>query len=268
MNAQEQNQLTTLLQNLDQAASQLTAAAKDADADRLIRQALADRPDIAYLLVQRHLLLAQALQSAQARIQSLEQTTRPTAGSFLGNGQPPAASTNAYGQPVGAHMVGSAPAPQAAAASPTPTPAGTSAGRGPGGGSFLGTAAAAATGVLGGALLFQGIEHLMGGGHEYQGGNDWAGASEPTGVTNITENFYGPDAAANPADTADSGWSNNAPTDTDGTLNSGFDDPAANPVDTQFASQDDNGFAPDLGDDSGGGFFDGLFGDGGDDGWL
>ena len=40
-----------------------------------------------------------------------------------------------------------------------------------GGGSFLGTAAAAAVGTIGGSLLFNGIRNLMGGGHPAAFGN-------------------------------------------------------------------------------------------------
>jgi hypothetical protein len=40
-----------------------------------------------------------------------------------------------------------------------------------GGGSFLGTAAAAAVGTIGGSLLFSGIRNLMGGGHPAAFGN-------------------------------------------------------------------------------------------------
>lgn len=265
MNAQEQTLLTTLLRNLDQAAVALAPQAKDAEADRLIHQALAQRPDIAYLLVQRHLLLEQALQSAQARIGELERNAPASSagGSFLGSSS--TGATNVYGQAI-------SPAAAQPTAQPTAVPAvaAASAGRGVGGGSFLGTAAATATGVIGGALLFQGIEHLMGGGQGFMGGNGWAGATEPTEVTNITENFYGTEPNGAGMGTADAGWSNSLPND-------GFDDPAADPANPKYASLDDDGFDPGFGgsaaDDSGGGPFDGFLGDGffgggDDDGWV
>lgn len=278
MNAQEQTLLTGLLHNLDQAAEQLAPQAKDADAERLIRQALSERPDIGYLLVQRHLLLEQALQSAQARIKTLEQTV-PQAGStgsggFLGSAPATAGAANVYGQPMWGASAGRweetrpAAAPAASVSAPTspPSPA-------QGGSSFLGAAAATATGVLGGALLFQGIEHLMGGGHGLLGGNGgWGGNAAPTDVTNITENFYdtGSSSASDPMAGGDSGWSN-TPLDggSSNGLDTGFDDPSSNPINPQTAGQDDWS-GQTASDDSGdsGGLFDGLFGDGGDDGWV
>jgi hypothetical protein len=275
MNAQEQTLLTALLHNLDLAADQLAPQAKDADAERLIHQALFERPDIGYLLVQRHLLLEQALQSAQARIKTLEQTV-PAAGSmgsgsFLGSAPAAVGAANVYGQPMGGPSAGrweetrpaAAPAAAVAPTSPPPGPA-------QGGSSFLGAAAATATGVLGGALMFQGIEHLMGGGHGLMGGNDWGGNAAPTDVTNITENFYGSNPASDPTAGGSSGWSN---TPLDGGsfsgLDTGFDDPASNPINPQTAGQDD-WTSQTASDDSGdsGGLFDGLFGDGGDDSWV
>lgn len=259
MNVQEHTLLTTLLLNLDQAAAPLTPQAKDAEADRLIRQAFNDRPDIAYLLVQRHLLLEQAMQQAQARIAELERAPQVSeqagARSFLGQ-TPPGGTTNVYGQPVQAS--GAVPPVSSPPIAPTQSPAmNAAAAKGVAGGSFLGTAAATATGVLGGALLFQGIEHLMG------GGQSWAGTPNPVEITNITENVDGADAGAPTSEMTDAGWSSVAPDrETNPGLESGFDDPGANPVDPQYASLDAGS------DDTGGGLFDGLFGDGGDDGWV
>lgn len=262
MNTQEHSLLTDLLNNLDQAASQLAPPAKDAEADQLIRQALAARPEIAYLLVQRQLLLEQAMQNAQARIQQLEQAESASKstdrGSFLGGAVGASSgAANVYGQsmsnpaPVRQEQAVNSAASGAAAATPPPRP-------GALGGSFLGTAAAAATGVVGGALLFQGIEHLMGGG--------WGGNTVPADTSNITENFYGTDAspASDAMNAPGSGWSN-----TSTGADSGFDDPASNPIDPSSSGLGD-GVDQAAWDDTGdsGGLFDGLFGDGGDDGWL
>ena len=68
MNAQES---TLLTQFLDQLAA-ARAEAKDADADRLIREACARQPDAAYLLVQRALQLEQALDVSQAEVARLQ----------------------------------------------------------------------------------------------------------------------------------------------------------------------------------------------------
>lgn len=248
MNTQERALLTNLLNNLKETANGATNLAKDPEAAQMISETLTAAPDSAYLLVQRHLLLEMALERAQEQIKTLQSGA---SGSFLGGvstpgSSPSSAQTNAYGQPVGR-------------AEPTPTyaaPASAPAAARPsfGGGSFLGTAAATATGVLGGALLFQGIEHLMGGG---MGGSTMAGNLPTEEVTNITENFYGSSPDMN-TDLSSGGWDNAAMSNTDS--NSVFDDPTADP--TQF---DNDGLFDQS--DSGGGFFDGLFG-GGDDDWV
>ncbi|OZB82207.1 MAG: hypothetical protein B7X28_03880 [Halothiobacillus sp. 13-55-253] len=205
MNTQEHTLLTDLLNKLKEAAPG-AAAAKDPEADRLIRDTLATTPDAAYLLVQRHLLLEMALERAQAELKAIQ---AKASGSFLGR------ST----------------------------------------GYALGTAAATATGVLGGALLFQGIEHLMGGG---LGGSALAGNQPVEDVTNLTENVYESPADMS-ADTASGGWDNASMADN----SSAFDDPMADPIGPM---QSDNSGLFDQ-DNSGGGLFDGLFG-GGDDDWV
>ncbi|MHB1230705.1 MAG: DUF2076 family protein [Halothiobacillus sp.] len=288
MNAQEHTLLTQLLSNLQQAASQLPPDARDMQAAQQIAQAFSADTKMAYLLTQRHLLLEQALQNAQTRIQALEHDAArndPEASSFLGGAphgwsQPTATAaqiagsqTNAYGQPIGNPMGGTPSyAPTAAMSAAPAANAGSRPGSSLGGGSFLGTAAAAATGVVGGALLFQGIEHLMGGGNQgLMGGNGFESSAMPTeNVTNVTENFYGTDTAstADNTSTADtsSGWDSSA-----------FNDPSADPINDPmggsgagFDSAADNSglFDQSSGDDSGG-FFGGLFGGGsGDDDWV
>jgi hypothetical protein len=136
----------------------------------MISRAVAQQPDAPYLLVQRAMLLDQALNSAKAQIAQLQnelQSSRSSgAGSFLG-------SATAWG-----HSAPSTPRPAAGYSaqtqSPTPmqnaTPAAPAARPGflgGGGGSFLGNMAATAAGVAGGAFLFQGIENLLG--HHNQG---------------------------------------------------------------------------------------------------
>lgn len=290
MNAQEHSLVTQLLGNLQQAASQLAPQAIDADANALISNTFNSNPHIAYLLTQRHLLLEQALHNAQTHIQSLEQklaqtpSSTPEASSFLGGASSgwhnpaPTAELNAYGQPIGRAAPANAanglqnPMPNAGTAAPMPAMnAAPAANRSNfGSGSFLGTAAAAATGVVGGALLFQGIEHLMGGGNAgLMGGSGLAGNALPSeNVTNVTENYYGneasPDLSA--ADTG-GGWDNAA-----------FNDPAADPVNdpgndlsNNWDNTADNSSLFDTsGNDDSGGFFGGLFGggDSGDDDWV
>jgi hypothetical protein len=87
MTPQEKDLLTTLLDRLRNAPRQ----SKDPEADTLIRQALADQPDLPYYLVQTVLIQDLSLHQAQQRIGDLEkqladaqQAAKPSVGSFLG----------------------------------------------------------------------------------------------------------------------------------------------------------------------------------------
>jgi hypothetical protein len=176
MNQQESQLLQSFLDQL----VQVRGITKDRDADAMIARALSQQPDAAYLLTQRALLQDQALEAAQARIVELErQAAAPSApaaaSSFLSGGgwgrRPQAASTPAVetsvtGRPLPANRMAAVP-PAASAGF----------GRATGGG-FLPTMAATAAGVIGGAFLFQGIQHLMNSGASAQpAGNAAADAS-------------------------------------------------------------------------------------------
>lgn len=172
MTPQENEKLQQFLGQLSQAQG----VQRDPEADAMISAAVSRQPDAAYLLVQRTLLQDQALQVAQARIAELEkQALAPApapAASFLGGAdawgnsartRPDAvaspAAPSAYPQAGGAPL---APAYQAGAApAAAPAQGGFLGGMG-GGSNFLGTMAATAAGVAGGAFLFQGIGNLMG----------------------------------------------------------------------------------------------------------
>ena len=168
MNPQE----TQLLQDFLNQLTRAQAGTKDRQAQILITRAFAQQPDAAYLLVQRALLLEQALKQAKAQIAKLQQQSS----SFVGY-RPPS--------PGPAPVPGTAPAP--AYAQPTQA-ASRSAEAGSPWGSFLGNAAATAAGVAGGAFLFQGLEHLTG--HD----GEFTGASVPAEtVENVTVNNYGSD---------------------------------------------------------------------------
>jgi len=174
--------------------------AKDPEADALIYQRLAPLPDAPYLLVQRALLLEQALEAAQQQIVRLQQNpphTEPP--SFLSPSAVPGfgrAPSQAYMPPPASYP----PDPAAQAAPPAPSgwrerlfgaPAAAPA-AGPG---FLGQAATTAAGVAGGMFLFNGLENLLGrhtGSGLLGGGNAsmFGGALLPqeTVVQNITTN--------------------------------------------------------------------------------
>lgn len=202
MTPQEQTLLEDFLARLRAAAG----TARDPQADALIRERLAGQPDASYLLVQRALLLEQALASAKAEIARLQQGGA-SASSFLGQGLgaapppplPPAAPAAAPGWRE--RLFGGA-AEQAAPAAP--------AARGSG---FLGTAATTAAGVAGGMFLFEGLEGLFGG----HSGGGFPGGGRDVVVENVTNNYYdapgnqdfaagGDDFAGNGFDDGDDSW--------------------------------------------------------------
>ncbi len=221
MTPQEQQLLDDFLGRL---ASVDSVPNKDAQADAMIRQRLAGRPDATYLLVQRALLLERALEAARQQIAQLQQQQAAaggSGGSFLGGANPPdiafgrGAAPAGYGPgaPVAPPMAAAAaPAPgwrdrlfgSGGAAAPAPAPAAAAA-AGP---SFLGQAARTAAGVAGGMFLFNGLGNLLGhhggGGGLFGGANGLLGGTSPqeTVVQNITnENFF-PDEQAGSRDDA------------------------------------------------------------------
>jgi len=170
-----------LVDDLFDRLSRVENAPRDPDAAAAMAQGLRKAPNAVYALVQTVLVQDEALKRANSRIQELEAAGAPAqnqSGGFLdsvretmfGQSQPRGSVPNVrppeitsrpvwnsgqvmqkvqspgqydqapYGQPYGA--------PQAA----------------PGGGSFLGTAAAAAAGMVGGSLLLGSIRSMMGGG--------------------------------------------------------------------------------------------------------
>lgn len=185
MNNQEREQLGHFLQQL----ADVKLAQKDQDADEMIRQATARQPDAAYLLVQRAMLLEQALNNAKQQIADLQaqvQSARPQSASGFLNNDP-------WSQPAPTAAVpgaGSYQMPRYAA----PAPAAPSGGFLGGGSSFLGNVATTAAGVVAGSFLFQGIENLLG----HHGSSAW-GQMPMAGGEHITEyttvnNYYGDDA--------------------------------------------------------------------------
>ena len=179
MTPQERQMIDDLFDRL----ARLESAPRDPDAVTAIAQGLRQAPNAVYALVQTVLVQDEALKHANSRIQELEAGGAPAqqqSGGFLdsmrgaifGQEQPHGSVPNVpppssrpvwnsgqvmqqaqspgrydqgpYGQPYGA--------PQA----PMGGPMG-------GGGSFLGTAAAAAAGMVGGSLLLGSIRSMMGG---------------------------------------------------------------------------------------------------------
>lgn len=198
MNPQERQLVNDLFERL----SRLEAAPRDADAIAAISQGLARAPNAIYPLVQTVLVQDEALKRANARIEELEghAPAQESQGGFLDsmrgaifgqqqkNGSVPSVRAGDAGRPVWntAPPVQPGPGPGTAPyAQPDPR---AQQGAGMGGGSFLGTAAAAAAGMIGGSLLMNSIGGLMGGnkhgfgdassmgkGNEGGAGSPWAG---------------------------------------------------------------------------------------------
>jgi len=235
MNAQERDQLNQLLKQL----VEVRLAAKDPEAESLIREAATQQPDATYLLVQRTLLLDQALINAKTRIDDLQNQLQRSktaqSNSFLSNdpwAQPAAAGSGPV-PGVGSYQIPrNAQQPQqqqqqqqqaTVAASPF----------GGGGSSFLGNVATTAAGVVAGSFLFQGIENLMGGGHHASGFGQQALNDHNVPDQTVINNYYGDDAKQ----LADNNDSHDSYAD-----NSDSND--------FFASNDDDSFVDDDTDDS------------------
>jgi hypothetical protein len=234
MTPQENQALQTLLSQL----TQVKGITKDPQAEAMIADAVARQPDAAYLLVQRSMILEQALDAAKAQISDLQkqlQHAQPQdanknfldANSWGNTGADMERSVaradtgagterSVTGAEIPANMPrqNAVPAPNAArAASPGFL--------GGGAGSMLGTMAATAAGVAGGAFLFQGIGNLLGN-HPQQVASEHLDKKEAA-PANAAEN----DASAQNPDTAlnnDMEPADDTTTDDLFASDSGFDD--------------------------------------------
>ena len=182
-----------LLDELFDRLESLESAPRDPDAVRAINEGLRRAPNALYPLVQTALVQDEALKQADARIRELEaelgigQPQPPQQGGFLDNmrdavmgkreqeqrgsvpsvragAEPsaaPAAPQSPWRNTTGMQGGGYRQEPGYAPAPPQQAPAQAA---GMGGGSFLGTAAATAAGVVGGALLANSFRGMFGGG--------------------------------------------------------------------------------------------------------
>src|SRR5512145_2263208 len=168
MTPEERNLVIELFDRL----GTLEDAQRDPEAERLISDGLRQAPNAPYALVQTVLVQDEALKRADARIRELEGGAEPARDtSFLGGMR-----DSLFGRREGRGSVPSVRPAEAAPGGMSPAwQGGTQAqampgGYGPGpasapmapGGSFLGTAAAAAAGVIGGSLLMSSIRSMMG----------------------------------------------------------------------------------------------------------
>jgi uncharacterized protein len=201
---QERDQLTQFLSALENAA----VGNKMPEAEKLIKETLARQPDAGYLLVQRCLLMDQALQNAHSQIASLQQRFKENEAarqnSFLGSnpwGKAPVSNTASAAVPgAGNYQM---PANARNAGAPPAAPWQAQPGQGS---SFLGNIATTAAGVVAGSFLFQGIEGLM---HHQNGGYFSGNEGHEAAVDQTTiNNYYGSENTGNDNgyDTADNGF--------------------------------------------------------------
>jgi hypothetical protein len=234
-----------LLQDFLNQLTQARGVPKDPEAEAMIARAVAEQPDAPYLLVQRALLLEQALNNAKAEMSALQSQARGA-----GQGAPAFLDPNAWGNSGAARPAPAsqpyqaAPQPYQAAPQPYQMPAqaqapASSPGFLRGGmGGMLGNVAATAAGVAGGAFLFQGLEHLLGN----HAGNGFLGTQ--SGFNSLTQpveetinNFYGSDPTKNLADNAGADTSNNLVDNSSSDTSSAPDDT----LDSDFTDDSDDG---------------------------
>jgi len=251
---------------------------KDPDAEDLIRRNVTEFPAAPYLMAQTILVQEHALNGAQARIGALEKeladaraSRSSQSTSFLGGlrqafggspdrgPDPPAASHGSWATRVGAAAPQSyQPPPSQPGSYQQPPyqqppyqqpPAYAASNTGGGSGGFLHSALSTAAGVAGGALVFQGIERLLGHtmspfGSPFGYGAGFGGSSlgSPWGATpmeNVTVNNYydtPPDGAGSDQRLADG----NLPSD-DPAIQDADYVPDADPTDNGGGSDFDGG---------------------------
>ena len=196
MTPQEQELINGLFERL----SQLEAQPRDPEAERLIAQGLSRAPHAIYALVQTVLVQDEALKLANARIEQLQAVAgsgqEPRAsGGFLDNMRDALFGHPEERRPSSVPPAGAPPRPNYAPPPPSSPPPsyGPQGGAMPqgypppsGGPSFLGTAAAAAAGTIGGSLLLGGIRNMLGGsGHgAFAGTFDGLSGAQPVEVIN------------------------------------------------------------------------------------
>jgi|CXWL01.1.fsa_nt_gi hypothetical protein len=169
MTPQERQLVAELFDRL----ASLETTPRDAEAERAMADGLARAPHAIYPLVQTVLLQDEALRRADTKIRELEGSGHaPQSGGFLDTMRSALFPSRGVGTSVPSVSPSSSgdsrwgPGAQAAAPATPAAPMATA----PQGSSFLGTAAASAAGVIGGALLYNSISSMFGHqGHAFAG---------------------------------------------------------------------------------------------------
>jgi hypothetical protein len=243
-----------LVEELFERLATLESRPREADAEQAVMAGLRKAPNATYALVQTVLLQEEALKKADQRIRELEAgdaSPPQQEGGFLdsmrdavfgqrprGSVPPTGGSDRPMGVPPGFRTgSGYPPNDPYAAQMPPQQPQGSA------GGSFLGTAAAAAVGVIGGTMLMNSMRGMLGSGH--------AANSAPTTAADLS----GSGSSANPwggGDASSSDLARQAGLDHMGQSGSGsgsgnraglFDqsDAAEEPYDTAEGGYEDDG---------------------------
>jgi hypothetical protein len=195
-----------LIDELFDRLGQLESKPRDPEAENAIIEGLRRAPNAAYALVQTVLVQDEALRRANDRIEELQggaAASQPSGGfldsmreAVFGSGRGSVPSVRP-GEPASRPVWNSG---QALNHAPDPRFGG-QAGPAPsfgGGSSFLGTAAAAAAGVIGGSLLMNSIRGLTGGSHQAFGDSGGLGSGAgPWGGTDSSSGDLARDAGVN-----------------------------------------------------------------------
>ena len=225
--------------------AQLETSPRDAQAERAIADGLKRAPHAVYALVQTALVQDEALRRADARIRELSGESEPRQTSFLDNMRSALGGAPRQTSVPIVRAASNAPDPRwnsggtyaATATAPVAPP--TSGGAFGSGGSFLGTAAASAAGMIGGALLLNSIGSMFG---HHGGGSAFA------------------DVPPGGAASSGSPWDNSA-AGSDLARDAGVNDIGASQQQGFFGGNDDNAGTGDVAD-AGGDDFGGDFGGG------
>lgn len=226
-----------LVDELFDRLAQLENAPRDSDAERVIAEGLGRAPHAIYPLVQTVLVQDEALKRADARIRELTgaDANAASSGGFLDNMRQ-VLTGRGSGTSVPSVRGGASTGPDSrwnsggAFSTTAPSP----------GGSFLGTAAASAAGVIGGALLLNSISSMFG----HHGSRAFAAEPPPSGSPWDNNSAAGSDLARD-AGLNDIGSASRG----DARPASLFDDGASDSTDLE----DDVDSGVDFGDGFGGG---------------
>ncbi len=187
---------------------------KDREAEALINQSVRSNADAPYMLVQSVLVQEQALESANGRIQDLEDRLRElesqreprSRGGFLGGGLFGGRSDEER-RPSSVPQVGAGATPSSASSSRDEPPPSQPASPPPAsGGGFMRSALATAAGVAGGMLVADSLRSMLGGAHAGHGSPTAADAKSP---------LAGPDSGSDRAQPVDDNDNDNDDRDDD-----------------------------------------------------